>query len=258
MFAVVKIKENEKSVFKRIKYFFRKPAPKLERVNISTGEPFYYLEIYREQCGGNFEKSANLLGPAAQNVILCDGFVLPETSAITAYNPKRYRELLLMNSAVELLSKRKSKNTNLKICLVDFQGEYALYIEELVKYAPFVSVCTKNTNTYEPVLKSVYEKWGASVIMSDKLPKLNDFDIIISPCFLHNKLMSNCVIVFNPALKSYEIFKGSKLSVPEKLSRIIPKGVPSLDFAAALYEYCYLKQLGSCQYSDFMCVRIIK
>ena len=258
MFAVVRIKEEEKSIKKRIKYFFNKPVPKLERVNVSTGEPFYYLEIYKEQCGRNFEKAAALLGAAAENAIMCDGFALPETSLLKAYNPVSFRELLLMNSAVKLLYERKFRQESLKICLADLKAEYASYVETLVKRASFVNVCTRNKNIYEPILNDIYEKTGASVLLSDKLPVLNDYDIIISPCFLHNKLMSNCAVVLNPDLKSDEIFRGSKLSVPEKLRQIVPVGVPSLDFAGALYEHCHIKELGLCRYSDFMCVKIIK
>jgi hypothetical protein len=234
------------------------PVPKLERVNTSTGEPFYFLEIYRKQCGENFENAAKLLGAAAQNVIMCEGVTLPPDCMLKEYNSVKFRELLLMNSAVELLNERKFRRESLRICLVDLKGEYASYVETLTQKASLVTVCTQNESFYEPVLRGIYEKTGASVPLSEKMPILNDYDIIISPCFLHNKLLSNCAIFYSPAQKNYEIFRGSRLSVPKKLSQLIPEGVSSLDFAGALYGHCHIKEFGLCRYADFMCVNNIK
>ena len=258
MFAVVKIKENEKRIIPRIKYFFKKPLPVLERVNVSTGEPYYCLEIYKEQCGESLEHIRELLGYAADNIIFRDGFIPPESCAVRAYNPVKFRQLLLMNSTLRLLDSRAMQKENLRLCLIDGEGEYSSYTEQLVKSASSVSVCTNNASLYKSVCDYVYKKWGASVIMSDKLPELHSFDVIISPAFTHNKLYGNCTIIGNADLKSYEIFKGSKLSVPDRLKQIIPNGVSSLDFAAALYEHCHLKELGECRFADFMCVKIIR
>ena len=106
MFAVLKIIPEEKSLLKRIKYFFSPPSPILERVNIEGAAPFYKLEIYEKQCGEGCCEAAKMLGVCSKAVILADGTDASKTGKLKIYKPTVLPNIMTINSAENYLENK--------------------------------------------------------------------------------------------------------------------------------------------------------
>lgn len=258
MFAVVKVLENEKSVLKRIKQIFKKPVPKLERINVGESSFFYRLELYKRQIEDNPDILRELLGKCSQRVIF-SGSERPENSPyFKTVKVEGYLQRVLINTALDLLQKRFNGYERLKLCFVDKRGEYSGFLRDFALTAGEITVVTDKPSAYDGICNELYEEYGLSVIMSDRAGELSNYDFTVSPQFNLNKLFNNTVIIKNKASGLCDVLKGHEVKLPESVKQIIPQSVNKLEFIYALYTYCGIDSLGTLRFNDFKVIESVK
>lgn len=250
MFAVLKILENEKGFLAKLKFRFNPPEPKLLRVNVAGGAPFYYLEIYENQCGENYNEIVYALGRCSEYLVLCGNYTLPENKLLGVYRPAKLPQLLLMNSAVSFLDKLKYDKTEFGIGIVDMRGDYTAFVEDFVNRAASVRVVTECPERYEPVREKLFDEWGFSLVVSESYSLIKDCDLTVSPETNTQRLYNRSIVYFDREKKLRNVYKAGQFSIPEEYKKIMPEGVDPLIFASALYELCGVKPIRELKYSN--------
>lgn len=247
MFAVLKINPEEKSLLRRIKYFFSPPSPILERVNVKGAAPFYKLEIYEKQCGEDCCEVAKMLGLCSRAVILADGTDASKTGKLKIYKPAVLPNILTINSAENYLENKEYNKAAFTLGIRDEKGAFSQYLEKFVNLAGEIRVFTKNEFAYKSVCEKIYEKYGLSVIVITNEQGLSRCDMIISPENVFNRYFNNCILE-KCGENGYNILKGDGIRLPKYPESLLPHGVDKLTFASALYEACALKSLSELKY----------
>ncbi len=250
MFAVLKIFENEKGFLARLKFRFNPPEPKLLRVNVAGGAPFYYLEIYENQCGENYNEIVYALGRCSEYLVLCGNYTLPENKLLNVYRPSKLPQLLLMNSAVSFLDKLRYDKTQFSVGIVDKRGDYTEFIEAFVNRAASVRVVTDCPERYEPVCEKLFDEWGFSLVVSQSFSLIKDCDLTVSPETNTERLYNRSIVYYDKEKKQRNIYKAGQFNLPEEYKKLMPEGVNGLIFASALYELCGVKSIKELKYSN--------
>ena len=252
MFAVLRVKENEKGFINRLKFKLKPPAPKLERVPVKSAAPYYYLELFENQCGEKFEEVAEMLGRCAGFIITCDGFMLPSDSLCDYYRPSRLPQTMLLNSAVEYAAEKSRNNSWQSIGIIDPKANFANCIEKLIVNVPSVKVVTDCPQQYENTAQALYDNWGFSLVVSQNISAVSDCDMIISPETNEQRIYNRRIVINNKdSLKHMEL-RGEGFTLPKEYERIMPQGVEPLTFASALYELCGVSELSAMSYNGLI------
>ncbi len=247
MFAVLKIKPEEKEIVTRLKHFFSPPEPVFERVNVKGAAPFYRLEIYEKQCKNGYGEVVKMLGSCSKAVIPTVGTNVSGANGLKIFKPTVLPNIMTVNSAEDYLKKRKYDKTAFTLGIKDRKGAFSQYLEKFVNLAGEIRVFTKNEFAYKSVCEKIYDAYGLSVVISLNESSLDRCDMIISPGNEFDRYFNNCVLV-RCGENEYNILKGEGITLPKYVAELLPDGVDSLVFASALYEACALKTLGTLKY----------
>lgn len=250
MFAVLKIKKNETNIFTKIKLFFRPVEPELSRVEVKGAMPFYYLEIYENQCGEYFEIIPQLLGRCAHNLIVCDKYLLPKNQNIDYFRPKKLPQIALINTAVDFLKTNVSDKAHFSLALIDENAIFTDFIYLFIEYASTINVLTNHPDKYESVAGELYNEWGVSLVITPSYSLIEDCNLIICPSKNNIKEYSQTIVFKNNFQK--KVYTVEEIDLPEKYNEIKPNGVDNLIFASALYELCGADDLKRIKYNKML------
>lgn len=242
MFCAVKIKEDEKGIGAFLKRLFNPEIPKPERINILSAAPFLYLEISKRQCGKDFEKLAEILGPCSRYILPCGDIEIPDNAYVKKYKPVVFPSIMLLNSAEKILKSRRYDKSKYGIALADKNARFCTFAESFVELASVIVVFTDNDYAYSRLAEDIFERYGASLIIrkSESLEFNCDFTVLPE---------ENCII--EKRGDSYKKITGATFNLPREYEALTPGQTDKLSFASALYELCSVKKLGSLCYSSF-------
>lgn len=242
MFCVLKFIEEEKGIRSFFKNLFNKKLPEPKQVNLMSAAPFFYLEISRKQCGENFERLSELLGPCSRFILLCKDTEIPDNAYVKKYRPTVFPSVILLNSAEKILQSRHYDRSKYSIALVDRKGQFFGRAERLVTLASVIVIFTDNSFLYKGIAEDIFERYGASLIIrrSESLEFNCDFTVLPE---------ENCII--ERLDNSYKKITGASFNLPQEYEKLRPDLTDKLSFASALYELCAVKKLESVKYSSF-------
>ena len=247
MFAVLKIKPEEKDLKTRLKHFFSPPEPVFERVNVKGAAPFYRLEIYEKQCGQGYCEVVKLLGSCSKAVIPTVGTDVSGANGLKIFKPTLLPNIMTVNSAEDYLKKRKYDKTAFTLGIKDRKGSFSQHLEKFVNLAGEIRVFTENEFAYKSVCDKIYDLYGLSVVICRNARSFGSCDMLISPENEFDRYFNNCMLV-RCGENGYNILKGEGITLPKYAEKLLPDGVDALVFASALYEACALKTLGTLKY----------
>lgn len=250
MFAVLRVLPDDNSLSARIKFKLRPPQPLLERINVMSAAPFYYLEIHERQCGRNFEQVSKILGRCAHNLIVCGEYHLPDNPNIKRFYPSKLPRVLLLNTALDLTKRLSASSDRLSLSLIDYKGNWCDYAYEFVKYAKTVRVITNACEKYTQAAENIFDEYGASLIINDNISSVSGCDIVVSPDNNKERFYNTCVLRCYPDGRQ-DLLKGKGYCLPKEYLAIMPAGIDEFLFACALYELCGVKKLGELKYDCF-------
>lgn len=203
----------------------------------------------------NFSK-IDAVVKAQRNRLLCDENVhLPEHLGYKRFCDIEYKKRLCTNLALELL--RECKNKNLKVGLVDIDGEFSLYPKYLLKYCDSLAIVSHDTEHYSLVCEELLCDTGVSVVLSRSFMVLKDCDLVIavSKMDFSVKLSENSVLlcVEKPRVKTQHttIFDYA-VNMPPYFKSLCVDNLSDTYIMSSLYSLCGVYELGA--YVPVLCV----
>ena len=243
MFAILKTSENNK--------ILRKPEIKCQRVNLPSGDAFFIVTTDKHRGKVPFKKLSDCLGILKKDIIPDDSISLPETSDITLFTPDIFPRLLLMNSAVDYITKHKSEFISKTLTISDEKGIYQNYIEKLLNTVSHIKIITTKPESYKTVSEILMKNYGFSLIVTNK--ETFESDVIIShkqkaPLYFKGTVFTNepCSLLCGRVLTSKDI------SLPKEYENLNICNTDPLLFASALYEKCGCSDLTTLKYTRFI------
>ena len=119
--------------------------------------------------------------------------------------------------------------------MIDTEGKNKDFVISVCKFAATLSVVTENKTDYLSVCDEITELTGICPVLKNKVENEN-------VCINTDE---NKITVINQDDRT-DILKGDKIIMPDIYAKIIPEGVPELEFYSALYELCGVFALGDC------------
>ena len=203
----------------------------------------------------NFSK-IDALVKAQRNRLLCDEKIhLPEHLGYKRFCDNEYKKRLCTNLALELL--RECRNSNVKVGLVDIDGDFSLYPKFLLKYCDSLAIVTHDIKHYSLVCEELLCETGVSVMLGRSFSVLKNCDMIIavSKMDFSVKLKEDAILlcVEKPRVKPQctTVFDYA-VNLPDNLKNLCVENLSDTYLMSALYSLCGMYELGA--YVPNLCV----
>lgn len=244
MFAVIE--------FGEVKNRFRRGKITSERIALPSGEVFFVVRTEKSFGKILWKKLERCLGILRQCVLLPEGVTMPSDISITEFVPDIFPRLLLINSATDYILSHRCDFAFRSLTVFDEMGIYMAYIEKLLPCFSNIKIVTYEMAEYEKLSRYLMEKYGFSLLLTDKEDA--NSDAIIShncnmPLFYKGTVFTN----ENKHLMNAKVFSGSEIKLPDLYEKLRPDNTDTLQFASALYEKCDVSELKNLKYEDFGC-----
>ncbi len=206
--------------------------PQLERYDIENSH-FYRVNIpYRRRI--KTKKAVNLLRQINLPVVFGKDVKGCEYEGIVPVNSRQYKARLLANAV--------SAVSPVSVVISDRFGEFSHCLDTIMSTARQVHIVTENPSAYSEENMQVFKNRGACASISDS-PLGVKYDIMFSPFSDSSRVLCDASILVGE--EGFELVN-DRLGVPYKYRKQKPEMVDEIDFAAALYEVCGIKELENC------------
>lgn len=244
MFIVLKAVNPDKRFLVRCRQ--KKRLSKSEPVLYPTenGLPFFILEVLDGNHGINRSEIEEKCGRYVSRIIAPRDLHLPDNGKIKRFIPNRSNAIFIFNTAVDAISKAQIEPNELCITVLDRGGIMSGEINRLLPLASSVRVITSHPERYVAECEKIFNSCGASIIVRPVYQYDEKKEIIISCDGSTTQDMSNSVVFsFKRGIYGKIRFYSHEICLSDNHSAVIPKGIDSVDFAAAVTELC-----GSSEY----------
>lgn len=243
MFFVTDFEEQPKGVFSRIKLRVRGENPIIEYHNVEgvifgvikgipKGNRHFFRKVKSivENDILIFQNGFNILEKNKRNKSIYHSpiFRLPSTT--------EYYQRLLVNFAIEVC-KTASKNSRVKVLLIDIGGNCSGVCIEFMKVAHEVVVLTNNSNRYDACIRYSNQTFGATPKIVGMNDKINDISFVIAPYGLCGYIPQNTktpVFSLKTPDNGYCIFE-TGIVVDKKIKSVCPNGISPMVFSSQFF-----------------------
>ncbi len=243
MFFVTDFEEQPKGVFSKIKLRVRGENPTIEYHNIGSiifgvikGIPKGNRHFFRKvkSIVGNdvliFQNGFDIFEKNKRNISIYHSptFKLPSTT--------EYYQRLLVNFAIEV-SQIASKNSRVKVLLIDIGGNCSGVCIEFMKVAQEVVVLTNNFNRYDACIRYSNQTFGATPKIVGMNDKINDISFIIAPYGLCGYIPQNTktpIFSLKNPDNGYGIFEDG-IVVDKEVKNVCPRGISPTVFSSQFF-----------------------
>lgn len=182
-----------------------------------------------------------MTGGLGKKLVLSNRLELPEGSSLKSYKAKRFSELVLINTAVEILKKSKISFYNMSLGIFDRCATRTSLAEIAVKHLPSVKIVTDYPERLKIFSKEMMSEFGAAVVISKELSSLNDCCFLVAFDSIETDELSkkSPIILQNVSTEesNESILIGmNEVELPEFLAEDCPEDIDKIDFMSALYE----------------------
>ncbi|MCL2507664.1 MAG: hypothetical protein FWF05_00665 [Oscillospiraceae bacterium] len=233
MFVILQIGERKKDVLSRLKERFSPEEPGLSKIAVRNGAPFFILRVRRRKDGVPWAEVKSAAGKGAARMLYTSDDRPPESMKLRAFEPDRLPFWGIWNSAAGLLKNSGVNPPELRLGIVDCEGELCGELSRAVMLASVVRVVTRKTRLYEAAAEKMMERYGASVLVGSDEAFVENCNFVVRKEGLaiggHG---SSCAVT------------GSGFELPAEYAGLRPENVDETLFACALYECCGVRALG--------------
>ena len=240
MFAVLQIKDKTN--------IFSKSKTESQRLTLQNDEAFFIVTAEKTFGRVPWHKLADCMGILRKDVVLSEDITLPDGCGITEFVPEIFPRILLINSAIKVLTGTRRKS----LIVFDEKCIYQSYMKKLVNTFDRIRVVTPEIGEYELVADELMENYGFSLEVTNK-PSYKADVIISCECSVPLYYSGEIFTTEKKYLMNGKVYSGRDIDLPEEYDKLLPGGVDKLQFASALYEKCKVKTLGNMTYKDFGC-----
>ncbi len=240
MFVILKIVRTDK---RRVKKGRTINAVRI--VNTGKGQCFYEIEVMSGEEGIAWNEVVNLIGRHSRNVLLPDGFYLPDEAPVKKFSSNEFRNILLFNTMNHVFRDLFYLGGRVGFVVNDPGGDYAQYLCRIVKYIPRITVVTENEFRYFPHIRNIYSDYGAGITLCDSVEKTDRNAVILDTT---GTVPSCGRTVFSPA-------NGFSPGRPDGFDEILgfcPDYINQIDFLAAVNRFNRMTETDNAVCRTFM------
>lgn len=246
MFFTLEIKKREKTLKGKMHDFLYPPQIDVRPLRLGKGLPYYAVSVYLYKGTIPWKSIEEVCGKLCSKAVVDSGIVIDESTKIRRFKPKKLPVTALFLGAVEKLKELSLNRTKTNIVVFDRNGILCGEIFRLVPYVSEIKIVTDKKSCYDDLHDRLLTEYGISIMICGKA----DIDIISSAVIISDR-SSDIPSAFNGILFTNEkrkllgatVFCSDKINLPPDILGSVPKGIPPLYFASALYELCAVKEL---------------
>ncbi|MDR2524999.1 MAG: hypothetical protein LBC83_02220 [Oscillospiraceae bacterium] len=252
MFACLQVLPREMSPLARVRAKYHPAPPRLARVNLPAGAPFFCLEVHAGKSGVPWDAVERAAGRLRTRILPPVGVCLPppvqlakgrEIAGLRVFEPKRLPAFLSLRAAQQVLRGCETPARDLSVALVDPKGLFARALEPLVPLTGSLRVYCPDFSLYRAAAALLLERYGATLILSDSPACFAHSDIVVAPelslCAGHERgLVFSQDVAASPSCR---VVRGVDPILPAAIEKLRPPGIDRMLFACALFELCGAK-----------------
>ena len=221
------------------------PAVSAERVALSGAVSFYRLTTQSVRGEIPWERIADAAGTLRTCMLLPKGMSPDETSGVRAFVPQTLPLLLLFNAGLCDLRARGLPAQETQVTVIDERAVLADRIDCLAPFAGTLRVCTAKPERFFSAQRRLLEQNGLSLCLSGMAAPLPDSGVLFAQsCARAPRLFRG--LMFTCERRRFlraETVVGTDLVLPPAFETLREPEIDRIQFAAALYERCGVKEL---------------
>ncbi|MBR3754290.1 MAG: hypothetical protein IKK49_04195 [Clostridia bacterium] len=228
MFAVI-LTERESRKFRK-----RKTEIEAVQTSVRGGAPFRIVTISKGRKDVDWHRVAELASCASRNLLVPDGFILPDSPYLKLFEADTLPLLITLNTAAKKL-KALPGATKRSLLIEDKNAVLSDYIDRVAACAAKIKIVTDKPQDYYNAGLRLMERFGASPIVCGEINENEKFDAAVS-----QKPLINASLNFSVS----QIKADGSPEIPEQYARLCPTGIDRFDFMCALFECSGVKAIG--------------
>ena len=240
MFATIKTVSEPENFWGKIKYNLLPPPIQSEVVHVDGGSDFLKLTvpIVRGKIYWNHVQS--VAGAAAQNLLTTRDVAVREQPQLRTFQSDKLQQLVTINSFFKLLSLLPAGMLEKECAVIDFPGTLARNLRLLPRRCRTVRIITANPEKYRALAEESLTQYGCALQINEDITAAFSAPVVLIPhrAQIPTAFSSTSVVfaAFRENLYTSRLITAEGISLPEKYLSLMPKGIPPLQFAGALYE----------------------
>ena len=253
MFVVLQIENRKTGLVARARERFSPDEPRLSKIAVKGGAPFFVLSVRRRRDGVPWEELQAAAGRGASRILFTTDDRPPERSRLRAFEPRRLPFRAMWNSVADVLQKSGVKPSALSIGICDPEGGLCGELTRAVHLAAVVRVATRKTRLYETAAEKMMSRYGASVLVDKEEGFLDGCNVVVkrqedaAPCCA--VISANGFPLPSPRPSTHpSLLTGEHIALPDDYASLLPANVDETLFACALYECCSVRAMEKLRY----------
>ncbi|HIR52700.1 MAG TPA: hypothetical protein IAB39_04770 [Candidatus Onthovicinus excrementipullorum] len=246
MFAALAYKEGEAAGLRKMwKRLFGEPITP-QKVSIDRRECFFTASVTR----GTRIRWDDLfirMGRLSREMVLPEELHIPEGCGITRFVPAALGPRVVMNTAADLLA--QAGGGRIPVTVVDLRGRLCGMMIPIVRSCAEVRVVTANTAVYRNTCERLMEEYGASVVVCPPGSGSVRGGVVVLPfggeCPVDTAPDTLYIAPEGDGPAGGAVLSTCGIRLGEMYGALRPNGISELLFAAALYEKCAVRGIGS-------------
>ena len=262
MFATVNFIYPPNDFFGKIKYNLLPPPIKVQRISVPEGSDFLRADVPVIRGKIYWSNVYSNIGKAGQNLLLSKNTHFEEFGELRRFKSERFYRQLCINSSIKLLSLLPKMHLPYEVSVIDFPAVCVPLLESLPGLCRSVKIITYREEKYAPLKQKAMEEYGCAIITTPDISRAFTSPVIIMPDGSDKAVaFSRGSYIFSPFsdnIYSSNVFTMNGVSLAQKYLDLLPAGIETSEFAAALYEQSEVQALKSSICSSFKQGNIIR
>ena len=221
------------------------PAVMTERVALPGAVSFYRMTAQVVNGEIPWRIVSEAAGKLRTCMLLPKGGLPGAASGVRLFLPKTLPSVLLLNTAVDVLQKKQLPAPKTPITVVDEAAVLTERIDLLAPFAGALRVLTAKPERYVPAQRRLMEQFGLSLcVCAQNAPLPESGVLLMKTADRAPRLFRGLIFTFDRRRFLFaETSAAADVVLPPKFEALRPPGIDRMQFAAALFERCGVKEL---------------
>ena len=184
------------------------------------------------------------------STILCDKELSLKNTPYRRFESYEYNIIMMRRLLLSVLGKAGDVSQKLRIAFFDPKAEYPEIAEELLRCTSRLTVVSNMPRFYENESDRLLQEYGAPLIVSNSLSKLEGANILVCPAKIKIPLPTDSRTLVFTSQRPIIPVKGTVLTeyppeIPQEYRQLCPEECDRLYFLSALYSLCHIEALAA-------------
>jgi len=242
----------------------RRLPPQLVRTEVPGGAPFFRLITLVHRGEIDWPAVEHAAGRMRTKMLFPTGIEPPVTEpaiglraqldpGLRAFAARRLPLLLSLRMAQQVLRGYNRPARERSITFVDPRGQLCRQLEPFVPLAGSLRVCTPEPAHYRQTAQQLLSRYGVVLVVSGSPACFAQSDVVVAEDLsLFTGRERGLVFTPDPSpLPGCRIVRGREPALPPAYEALRPEGIDVLDFAAALFELCGVKEMERLPFAHY-------